>query len=117
MSVIDRLLCPRFFVPIVQAAFVEADHPLNTSDHFPVVVILPIRFPPPDKSPTADKHPYSYSPNWKKCDHDIVTKYADEVLANLPSTPPAWSSDTIDSTVTLITEAMVYMQHLSYQIS
>ena len=41
-STIDHIICPRHMLPRFQSALSVVDHPLNTSDHHPILAIFNI---------------------------------------------------------------------------
>ena len=106
-SVIDHVLCPRFFTSTIRDTFVISEHPLNTSDHLPLSVLLPLKHSPPVSFPQVGHLKAPYSPNWKKCNSHDINLYAKAVLSSLPPLPTAWSISTIDSTVFQVTEALL----------
>ena len=101
---IDHVLCPRFFVSSIQDALVLSDHHLNTSDHLPLLVCIPITVPQPGSKPPSVPHP---SPNWKRCNDHLANQDAEAVTSSLPLVPPFWSSASIDSTVLEISNVLV----------
>lgn len=105
-AAIDHILCPCFFLSRFASALVSPEHPLNTSDHYPIIVQL--RIPCPNEVP-ADAHtpaPKPVVPNWSKCDGIIHDNYAAQVRLHLPSPPSTWCIDTIDCLTGQLTDVL-----------
>ena len=108
-SVIDHILCPRFFLSNFLSAFVKQDDPLNTSDHYPIVTefIVRLQFSPGYCFPSPSSHGQSYTPNWSKCSPSILEMYARTVSSNLPPLPSSWSIESINTIIAQITSVLL----------
>ena len=73
VSTIDHILCSKHLLSAVQCVFPIDDHPLYTSDHFPVFADFMIHLPPPLSlfSPKVSSHYPSVTPhNWARKAHN-----------------------------------------------
>ena len=107
-SILDHVLCPKHFVSEFRSAFVDTEHPLNSSDHLPVVCSFPIQFKPVLPPPSID-HPGAIplSVNWSRCDSVMKERYADSVEALLPDVPSVVSIHIIEDIIESVTHTLL----------
>ena len=107
-SILDHVLCPKHFVSEFRSAFVDIEHPLNSSDHLPVVCSFPIQFKPVLPPPSID-HPGAIplSVNWSRCDSVMKERYADSVEALLPDVPSVVSICIIEDIIESVTHTLL----------
>ena len=86
-SFIDHIICPESFVPRFASCSIDLDHPLNVSDHFPVLAKFGLK-PPADVLPSHQSNVTNkYSSNWRKCTQSNLAYYHCAVVSSLPPIP------------------------------
>ena len=88
VSTIDHILCSKHLLSAILQASLIDDHPLNTSDHFPVVAELIIHLPPPSLLPSSSNSPQKQpfiSRNWSGTSkEDIIAGYTSPSSVSYP---------------------------------
>ena len=107
-SIIDHILCPRFFADYLCTSHVLSEYPLNMSDHLPLFaqfrICPPVVSPPPLSSQMDANH---VTPRWDRCPSEFLFNYSTLLKSSLPTCPISWSTDTIDSFVNCITSSLL----------
>ena len=94
LSTIDHILCPSHMLNKFCSSLPLRDHPLNTSDHFPLSATLFLPFHPSPVSPSPPKHPARSSPNWEKLSKDELSGlYTIPVSDQLEVLSHRWSNE------------------------
>ena len=94
LSTIDHIMCPSHMLNKFCSSFSLGDHPLNTSDHFPLSATLLLPFHPSPVSPSPPKHPARPSPNWERLSKDELSGlYTIPVSDQLEVLAHCWSNE------------------------
>ena len=107
-SIIDHILCPKFFTTSFVNCYVLSENPLNMSDHLPVLAEFYIC--PHSSSPHSSFQLVSNAfipPRWEGCNGDSILLYSSMVMRSLPIHPQIWSSDSIDLLISTVTDSLL----------
>ena len=108
-SIIDHILCPKYFLSEFVSASIGVDHPLNSSDHLPVISSIDVVFNSVSSCSQVPSGSPSTPCNWAKCDSVLKNWYANSVGDILPSVPSVLvlSVTDIEDIVTSVTQCLL----------